>query len=67
MVNIVGTSLKDRSVLIIGRPSGIAGAITAAARARGAQVIVAGRDERKLREAYRDDDGGSGGNDGHHR
>ena len=53
----MGTSLKDRSVLVIGRPSGIAGAITLAARAQGAQVIVAGRDEQKLRDAYESDDG----------
>lgn len=53
----MGTSLKDQSVLIIGRPSGIAGAITRAARVDGAQVIVAGRDVAKLRDAYADDDG----------
>jgi NAD(P)-dependent dehydrogenase (short-subunit alcohol dehydrogenase family) len=57
MVNVVGTSLKDQSVLIIGRPSGIAAAITRAARADGAQVVVAGRDVVKLRDAYADDDG----------
>jgi NAD(P)-dependent dehydrogenase (short-subunit alcohol dehydrogenase family) len=53
----MATSLKDRSVLVIGRPSGIAGAITLAARAQGAQVIVAGRDKQKLRDTYGDDDG----------
>ena len=53
----MATSLKDRSVLVIGRPSGIAGAIAGAARADGAQVIVAGRDAGKIRDAYADDDG----------
>lgn len=50
-------SLKDRSVLVIGRPSGIARAITDAPRAEGARVIVAGRDQRKLRDGYADDEG----------
>ena len=53
----MGTSLKDRSVLVIGRPSGIARAITEAAREQGATVIVAGRDERKLRDAYAGEQG----------
>lgn len=53
----VGTSLEDQVVVVIGRPSGIAGAIVGAARADGARVVVAGRDVAKLRHAYDGDDG----------
>lgn len=42
------TSLKDRTVLVIGRGSGIARAVTLAVRAAGATVVVAGRDEKSL-------------------
>ncbi|HJP77809.1 MAG TPA: SDR family oxidoreductase [Pseudonocardiaceae bacterium] len=56
-MNDVGNSLQDQSVLVIGRPSGIARAIVLAARSEGAQVIVAGRDAQKLRDAYPDDAG----------
>ncbi|MEW2507041.1 MULTISPECIES: SDR family oxidoreductase [unclassified Amycolatopsis] len=50
------TALENRTVLVIGRPSGIARAVTLAARAEGAQVVVAGRDPAKLAQAY-DDEG----------
>ncbi|MEV4603261.1 SDR family oxidoreductase [Amycolatopsis sp. NPDC049253] len=50
------TALENRTVLVIGRPSGIARAVTLAARAEGAQVVVAGRDKAKLVQAY-DDEG----------
>jgi len=39
------TSLQDRRVLVVGRGSGIARAVTLAVRAAGATVVVAGRDE----------------------
>ncbi|MCR6484930.1 SDR family oxidoreductase [Amycolatopsis sp. OK19-0408] len=42
------TSLTDRTVLVIGRGSGIARAVTLAVRAAGATVVVAGRDEKTL-------------------
>lgn len=42
------TSLKDRTVLVIGRGSGIARAVTLAVRTAGATVVVAGRDEKTL-------------------
>ncbi|RJQ76743.1 SDR family oxidoreductase [Pseudonocardiaceae bacterium YIM PH 21723] len=45
-------SLKDRTVLIIGRASGIARAITLAAREAGATVVVAGRDAEALAAGY---------------
>jgi NAD(P)-dependent dehydrogenase (short-subunit alcohol dehydrogenase family) len=45
-------SLKDQTVLVIGRGGGIAGAICLAARDEGAQVIAAGRDEEALSAAY---------------
>jgi NAD(P)-dependent dehydrogenase (short-subunit alcohol dehydrogenase family) len=51
--NIAG--LKDQRVLIIGRPSGIAGAIVAAARGAGAKVIIAGRNKAALEAAYADE------------
>ena len=41
-------SLKDQAVLVIGRGSGIARAVTLAARDAGATVIAAGRDQQKL-------------------
>jgi NAD(P)-dependent dehydrogenase (short-subunit alcohol dehydrogenase family) len=48
----VKTSLEGRTVLVIGRSSGIARAVTLAARAEGAEVVVAGRDAEKLASAY---------------
>ena len=45
-------SLQDRKVLVIGRGSGIARAITMAVRAAGATVAVAGRDPAKLANEY---------------
>jgi NAD(P)-dependent dehydrogenase (short-subunit alcohol dehydrogenase family) len=50
----MGTSLAGKSVLVIGRPSGIARAIVEAALAEGARVTVAGRNAEKLREGYRE-------------
>jgi NAD(P)-dependent dehydrogenase (short-subunit alcohol dehydrogenase family) len=46
--------LQDRTVLVIGRDSGIARAITLAARDAGARVVVAGRDRPSLARAYDD-------------
>lgn len=46
--------LTDRTVLVVGRGSGIAKAVTEAVRAAGATVVVAGRDERALAAAYDD-------------
>lgn len=48
------TSLKDRTVLVVGRGSGIARAIADAALAEGARVVAAGRSVTGLEEAYRD-------------
>ncbi|MGH3170437.1 MAG: SDR family oxidoreductase [Trebonia sp.] len=45
-------SLKDQSVLVVGRGSGIARAVCLAARDEGAQVIAAGRDQDALKAAY---------------
>jgi NAD(P)-dependent dehydrogenase (short-subunit alcohol dehydrogenase family) len=46
------TSLKDQTVLVVGRGSGIAGAIVSAVRDAGAQVIAAGRSPERLAAAY---------------
>jgi len=51
------STLKDKKVLVVGRGSGIARAITEAARAAGATVTTAGRHPEKLAEAYERDPG----------
>jgi NAD(P)-dependent dehydrogenase (short-subunit alcohol dehydrogenase family) len=50
-------TLEGKKVLVVGRGSGIARAIAEAARGEGAAVIVAGRSEEKLAEAYDDEAG----------
>jgi NAD(P)-dependent dehydrogenase (short-subunit alcohol dehydrogenase family) len=50
----MGRALRDKTVLIIGRGSGIARAVTLLARSEGARVIVAGRDRAKLSNSYDD-------------
>lgn len=50
----MGKALQDRRVLVIGRASGIARAITLLARSEGAEVVVAGRDREKLAATYDD-------------
>jgi NAD(P)-dependent dehydrogenase (short-subunit alcohol dehydrogenase family) len=50
----MGTSLEDRTVLVVGRGGGIAQAITMVARAEGARVVVAGRNKAALAAAYDD-------------
>jgi NAD(P)-dependent dehydrogenase (short-subunit alcohol dehydrogenase family) len=52
------TSLKDKTVLIIGRGSGIARAIAVAVSDNGGRVIVAGRHPDDLAGAYRGTDTG---------
>jgi NAD(P)-dependent dehydrogenase (short-subunit alcohol dehydrogenase family) len=49
--------LNDKKVLVVGRGSGIARAITEAARAAGATVTVAGREREELAQAYEEDPG----------
>lgn len=46
------TPLDGRKVLVVGRGSGIARAVALAARAAGAEVVVAGRDAEVLAKAY---------------
>jgi len=48
----MGNALRDKTVLVVGRGSGIARAVTLLARSEGARVIVAGRDQTKLAAAY---------------
>jgi NAD(P)-dependent dehydrogenase (short-subunit alcohol dehydrogenase family) len=50
----MGSALQDKTVLVVGRGSGIARAITLLARSQGARVVVAGRDKAKLADAYND-------------
>jgi NAD(P)-dependent dehydrogenase (short-subunit alcohol dehydrogenase family) len=53
----MAASLKDRTVLVVGRGGGLARAIVEAARAEGANVIAAGRRREDLAQAYADDPG----------
>src|ERR1700751_2575827 len=50
----MGNALRDQTVLVVGRGSGIARATTLLARSEGARVVVAGRDKAKLAGAYDD-------------
>jgi NAD(P)-dependent dehydrogenase (short-subunit alcohol dehydrogenase family) len=50
-------TLKDKTVLVVGRGGGIARAVSMAAREAGAQVIAAGRSQEKLAAAYADEPG----------
>jgi NAD(P)-dependent dehydrogenase (short-subunit alcohol dehydrogenase family) len=50
----MGSALRDKAVLVVGRGSGIARAVTVLARSEGARVVVAGRDKTKLAGAYDD-------------
>jgi NAD(P)-dependent dehydrogenase (short-subunit alcohol dehydrogenase family) len=52
----VPNALRDKKVVVVGRGSGIARAITLLARSEGAQVVAAGRDLAKLADTYRDSD-----------
>ncbi|OBK47701.1 SDR family oxidoreductase [Mycobacterium sp. 1081908.1] len=52
----MGNALRDRTVVVVGRGSGIAHAIAMLAQAEGARVVVAGRDRAKLAAAYSDSD-----------
>ncbi|GAB5898030.1 SDR family oxidoreductase [Mycolicibacterium mageritense] len=47
--------LQDQRILVVGRGSGIARAVVLLARARGAEVVVAGRNPDALAAAYDDD------------
>ena len=49
---LTGQTLTGQTVLVVGRGSGIAGAIVSAARGAGARVIAAGRNQETLAAAY---------------
>jgi NAD(P)-dependent dehydrogenase (short-subunit alcohol dehydrogenase family) len=53
----MAVDLRSQRVVVIGRGSGIAKGIVDAVLARGAEVVVAGRNAAGLREAYADVDG----------
>ena len=48
----MGNALQDKTVVVVGRGSGIARAVALLARDEGAHVIAAGRDKAKLADAY---------------
>jgi NAD(P)-dependent dehydrogenase (short-subunit alcohol dehydrogenase family) len=48
----MGNALRDKTVVVVGRGSGIARAVALLAESEGARVIVAGRDRAKLASAY---------------
>ncbi len=48
----MGNALRDKTVMVVGRGSGIARAVALLAQSEGARVIVAGRDQAKLASAY---------------
>jgi NAD(P)-dependent dehydrogenase (short-subunit alcohol dehydrogenase family) len=50
----MGNALRGKTVLVVGRGSGIARAVTLMARAEGADVVVAGRNRDALAAAYDD-------------
>lgn len=52
----MSASLQEKTVLVVGRGSGIARAVTDAARAAGARVVVAARDVAALEDAYKGTD-----------
>jgi NAD(P)-dependent dehydrogenase (short-subunit alcohol dehydrogenase family) len=49
------TDLNGQTVLVIGRPNGIAGAIVEAVRDAGGKAVIAGRDRARLDAVYGDD------------
>jgi NAD(P)-dependent dehydrogenase (short-subunit alcohol dehydrogenase family) len=51
-MTVMTGSLKDQTVLVIGRGSGLARAVVLAARDEGAQLIAAGRQQEALDDAY---------------
>jgi NAD(P)-dependent dehydrogenase (short-subunit alcohol dehydrogenase family) len=50
----MANTLQDKTILLVGRGSGIARAVALRARSEGARVIVAGRDRAKLANSYDD-------------
>src|ERR1700722_116642 len=51
----MANTLQDKTILVVGRGSGIARAVALRARSEDARVIVAGRDRAKLANSYDDD------------
>src|SRR6202012_427189 len=50
----MANALQSKTILVIGRGSGIARAVALRVRSEGARVIVAGRDRTKLADSYED-------------
>jgi NAD(P)-dependent dehydrogenase (short-subunit alcohol dehydrogenase family) len=49
----MGNTLRDKTVVVVGRGAGIARAVALLAQSEGARVVVAGRDPAKLADAYK--------------
>ena len=50
----MANALQSKTILVIGRGSGIARAVALRARSESARVIVAGRNRTKLADSYED-------------
>ena len=48
----MGNTLRGKTVVVVGRGSGIARAVSLLAQSEGARVIAAGREKNKLASAY---------------
>jgi NAD(P)-dependent dehydrogenase (short-subunit alcohol dehydrogenase family) len=48
----MANTLRDKTVVVVGRGSGIARAVALLTQSEGARVVVAGRDKAKLADAY---------------
>ncbi len=48
----MGNALRDKTVVVVGRGSGIARAVALLAQSEGARVVAAGRDQANLARAY---------------
>ncbi len=52
----MGNTLQDKTVVVVGRGSGIARAVALLAHSEGARVVAAGRDKAKIASAYNGSD-----------
>jgi NAD(P)-dependent dehydrogenase (short-subunit alcohol dehydrogenase family) len=50
----MANALRDKTILVVGRGSGIARAVAVLTRSEGARVVAAGRNKAKVADAYAD-------------